>query len=154
VVPLAILIPKDTTPTRNKDLAVKHPILPGAPWAFVKKEFAGFAAISELSDWLDAQGSMDEKTKRDTRSYFAEGPGKNIGSFFSMPLLQLADAATGVPLGVLNLHSTNEGIAEVKGAERLSPLLEPFRQLLSILVIVRETLLDSAAHAEKEKPNE
>lgn len=149
--PVALLIPTDTTPTRNKDLAEKHPMLPGAPWSFVKKEFAGFTAITELSEWLEAQGSMDEKTKHDVRFYFSEGQGKDISSFVSMPLLGLADAADDVPLGVLNLHSNHVGIAGVKGAERLSPLLEPFRQLLSILVIVRDSIRVNSVVSEDSK---
>lgn len=136
VPPLCLPLPKDKQATRDKMLNARYSVMPGAPWAYVHKEFVGFPTIQMLDEWLDTTSSLDTKTMEDLRLYFKTGEGRNIHSFISMPLLDVGNKELAV--GVLNLHSDRTGLLEEKGAERFSPLLEPFRLLLSILIAVRE----------------
>lgn len=133
---LVVPVPRDIKPVRGKDLADLHPVLPGAAWSFVHREYAGFVTISELNHWLEVRCSASEQDKERVRNYFRkDGPGAHIGSLASMPLLALGDEAK--PLGVLNLHSEAPGLAAERGGDRLSPVLEPFRMMLSILLTAR-----------------
>ena len=116
-----------------------HPVLPGAAWAFVHREFAGFDTIEKLDRWLEERCSAAGQNKERIRQYFRQGgTGAHIQSFASMPLLALGPASDSArPLGVLNLHSEQPGLAAERGGDRLSPLMEPFRMMLSILLTVR-----------------
>ena len=132
-------------PKRVEALAVdggkmKYQFLPGATWAFVRQEFAGFPAIQDLENWLNERCAVDEYVKESVRSYFRHGDGKEIKSFVSIPLFKILATGQEQPeiYGVLNLHSEHEGILKEKGGERFTPLMEPFRQLLFILIEFRK----------------
>lgn len=139
VAELIIPIPRKTDPTRSKNLSELHPVLPGAAWAFVYKEFAGFATIDKLDEWLELRSSAASDRKESVRSYFRiGGAGARISSFASRPLLEPGtESEMDKPLGVLNLHSDRPGLLAVRGGDRFSPLLEPFCMMLSILLVLR-----------------
>lgn len=136
---LIVPVPRDITPVRNKNMVEMHPVLPGAAWAFVRREFAGFDTIEKLDHWLEERCSASGQNKERIRAYFGKGgAGAHIQSFASMPLFALGPAGeTARPLGVLNLHSEQPGLAAERGGDRLSPLMEPFRMMLSILLTAR-----------------
>ena len=136
---LIVPVPKKISPVRGKNMVELHPVLPGAAWAFVHREFAGFDTIEKLDRWLEERCSAAAENKERIRAYFRQGgEGAYIRSFASMPILALGPAGDSErPLGVLNLHSEQPGLAAERGGDRLSPLMEPFRMMLSILLTAR-----------------
>jgi hypothetical protein len=116
----------------------RDPVLPGAPWAFVRKEYASFASIPALHEWLNIKSGASISHQQAIRQYFTDGNGKHIRSFASMPLIGVdPQAEDHQPIGVLNIHSDHEGLLESMGEERFVPLIEPFRMLLSVLLVLR-----------------
>jgi hypothetical protein len=155
IFPFVMHIPKNKEPARDENFMLKFPVLPGAPWSFVYKEYAGFPTILELNEWLRMKCSVETAVQEAIRTHFSTGNGKRIRSFSSMPILALTpDVANSPALGVLNIHMYDEGLLEEKGGERFSPLLEPFRLILSILLTVRQEKLSSDKSISKEKPDE
>ena len=148
---LIVPVPRNIAPVRGKEMVELHPVLPGAAWAFVHREFAGFDTIEKLDQWLDRRCSARAEDKEKIRAYFREGgAGAHIQSFASMPLLALGQAGEGArPLGVLNLHSEQPGMAAERGGDRLSPLMEPFRMMLSILLTARSAYFPRDREATK-----
>ena len=142
IVPLAIHVPKHRLPLVTDDGKTKSPVVPGAPWALVYKEFACFTSIGTLDAWLSERCSVDEAVKARVKHYFRQGPGRHIKSFASMPILALGGGENSGCIGILNIHSSQEGLLFEKGGERFSPLMEPFRQLLSILLVSAVPNLD------------
>lgn len=138
VAPLVLRIPQKIEPTKDKDMHERHPVLPGAPWAFVHNEYVGFPTISELDGWLERNSSESTEVIESVRTYFRTGAGARIRSFACMPIQGLG-GPTDLPLAVLNIHSDDSGILQEQGGARFSPLSEPFRMLLSILIVSRET---------------
>ncbi len=134
LVELVIHIPRDRQPVTVDDGSTKYPVTPGAAWSLVNREFVSFPTISSLDEWLHDWCSVDESIKSATRRYFRDGPGKNIKSFVSMPIFALSPTSDSGCIGILNIHSNQDGLLVEKGGERFSPLMEPFRQLLSILL--------------------
>ncbi len=135
IMPLAINIPIKIEPIVIDGGKTKHPVLPGATWAFVYGEFTAFSTIQLLENWLNERCSAAESIKEKAKSYFRSGKGKHIKSFVSMPLLDLSGSdETRYCYGVLNIHSDHEGLLKEKGGDRFSPLMEPFRQLMFILL--------------------
>ncbi len=141
IFPFVIHIPKNKEPSRDGSYRLRFPVLPGAPWSFVYKEYAGFSTIHELKEWLEMKCSVEIAVQEKIRTYFSTGQGQQIRSFSSMPILALAPDVDGHVLGVLNIHRYAEGLLAEKGGERFSPLLEPFRLILSILLTVRNEKL-------------
>ncbi len=137
VASLVLPIPKNVEPTKDRELRDRYPVLPGAPWAFVYREYVGFPTITELDGWLTQRSSAATADTEAVRAYFRDGAGRNIRSFASMPLNPVTMSEKELPVGVLNLHSDHEGLLATEGGARFAPLLEPFRMLLSILVVQR-----------------
>lgn len=135
IVDLAIHIPKNRSQLVTDDGKTKSPVVPGAPWALVYKEFASFTSISTLDSWLAERCSVDEAVKARVKAYFRQGAGKHIKSFACMPIFALGAEDEAGCVGILNIHSSQEGLLVEKGGERFAPLMEPFRQLLSILLM-------------------
>lgn len=142
IVELAIHIPKNRTQLVTDDGKTKSPVVPGAPWALVYKEFASFTSISTLDAWLTERCSVDEAVKARVKTYFRQGSGKHIKSFACMPIFALGAGEEAGCVGILNIHSSQEGLLIEKGGERFAPLMEPFRQLLSILLMSAVPSLD------------
>jgi hypothetical protein len=149
VAPLLIQIPKNKASTMDRNLNPRFPVLPGAAWAFVYCEYAGFPTIAQLDEWLEHKCSASQELIKGIRDYFASGAGKNIKSFASMPILPPSRAAHRLPLGVLNLHSDRDALLAIKGGERFGPLLEPFRLLLSLLLTLRMAHLQPGLGADE-----
>lgn len=136
---LLLPIPKDKSPLVDANGREKYRVMPGAPWSFVKEQFAGFVSIASFYEWLENRCSEDGGTIKDTEEYFRSGKGKHIKSFVSMPLILPPtdggkDERDGRCIGVLNIHSVGEGLLKEKGGQRFAPICEPFLLLLSILV--------------------
>jgi hypothetical protein len=144
VAPLLIHVPRDKDPVQVDGLRRLFPVLPGAAWAFVYNEYAGFPSIGLLDEWLDNRCSAEKHLIEQIRDYFRTGPGRNIRGIASMPIpAATKDAHLEKPVAVLNLHSDREGLLVQKGGERFGPLLEPFRLLLSILLAKRMAQLSA-----------
>jgi len=146
--PIVFQIPSDPTPVFDGRMMLKYPILPCAPLAFVNKVFASYENIAKLFLWLDTKCGLDAITIDKIRNYFHTGDGKHIRSFGSIPILlpsEDADKSDDDPIGILNLHSTQENILEDNGQTLFAPLLEPFLMLLSILILKRNEAMSKVA---------
>lgn len=144
---LVMPIPRDITPAYDAAMNQRHPILPGATWAFCYKVFALFTDVRRLASWLDTKTSIDTHSSNAMKDYFSTGKGKKIGSFGSVPILQpTAEArhSDTVPMGVLNLHSSRENLLHDNGQTLFVPLLEPFLMLLGSLLVAREAIGQSS----------
>jgi hypothetical protein len=151
VLPISAVI----DPILNTRGSGKHPVLPGAPWSYVYQQFSGFVSIERLFDWLDNRCSGDAHMVQEAMSYFRSGKGKHIKSFASMPIIRpsasVVDTATQC-IGVINIHSSEEGLLQEKGGERFAPLCEPFLILLSILLSSNRFIDDSKAGGSSVEP--
>lgn len=142
-VPLVLPVPSDTSSVYDQMNKQRTPILPGATWAFVRKEFAQFPDVSEFARWIDVETSIDAHAAKKMKDYFRESEGKHIQSFGSVPIL--VKSFSGKPqiqhVGVLNLHSVETGLLADNGQTLFVPLLEPFLVVLSVLLLQREDML-------------
>lgn len=112
----------------------KPTVLPGAPAVFCDPTtFVGFENTIELATWCRDQSGLRPSVADDVESYFTDGPGKEIRSFISIPILSPTDLFESKPkvIGVLNLHSNREGILPGEKAELFVPLTVPFMFLIA-----------------------
>jgi hypothetical protein len=145
---LVIPIPKEVAPVLDSQKRQRYPVLPGAPWSFVYREFASFPTIALLSQWLDERSSASEEDRAAIREHFEKGAGSAIKSFVSMPIDDSAPSGETPPvLGVLNIHSSSVDILGVKGSERFAPLVEPLLGCLTVLINLRFDVQSQAVTA-------
>lgn len=134
--PLVLPLPRNREPCLDARMQRRYPVLPGAPWAFIYREYAGFPSVADLNEWLEQRSSEHLELVMAIRTYFNDGGrGAHVRSLVSMPILSADEPR--VPIGVLNLHSNEEGLLAIKGAERFSPLIEPLRACLGVLLLQR-----------------
>jgi hypothetical protein len=110
----------------------KPTILPGAPAVYCDpSNFAGFENTLELAKWCRDQSGLRASIADDIERYFRDGPGKEIRSFISIPIV-LPDGADppGETIGVLNLHSNRERMLPGEKAALFAPLTTPFVLLI------------------------
>lgn len=149
---IILQIPSDASPVHDKEMNLRYPLLPGAPLAFINKVFVSYESISKLHEWIDTKCGLEARAISKIKSYFSHGDGKSIRSFCSIPiLLPTKDANTGTanPIGILNLHSAEEGILQDNGQTLFAPLLEPFLMLLSLLLLKRKDISIAAVNVTK-----
>jgi|GEM_PF-2051391 len=127
---------KNPVIVKNKEMS---PILPGAVWAFCREEMAQFTDVSKYVEWLEKQTSIDPHSAKAMTDYFHTGKGQHIKSFCSLPII-LPHSSPNIPIAVLNIHSTDVGLLAENGQTLFAPLLEPFLNMLSILLVERERL--------------
>lgn len=126
VPPMMLPIPKPEYRSDNG----KPTILPGAPNVFCNPDhrFAGFENTLQLATWCHDHSGLRPSIADDIKRYFTEGPGKEIRSFISIPVV--SPNSTEV-LGVLNMHSNRDGFLWGEQAELFVPLTTPFMLLIS-----------------------
>lgn len=142
--PVVLPVPVDLSLAYDVNRKSRSPVLPGAAWAHVNKQFAQFPDVSKFAEWIDERTSIDTHAANAMKDYFFKGDGDHIKSFGSIPVLSPA-AKRGLehlrPIAVLNLHSNEPGLLEDNGQTLFVPLLEPFLVLISILLVERNSLL-------------
>lgn len=130
ITPIILPIPK-------KDLRMdkgKPTVLPGAPAVFCDPStFVGFENTLQLAAWCRDQSGLRASIAEDVERYFVDGPGKEIRSFISIPIMLPPEGpgAKHTVIGVLNLHSNREGILPGEKAELFVPLTAPFMLLIA-----------------------
>ena len=125
VPPIMLPIPK---PEYRSDKG-KPTILPGAPDVFCNpNRFAGFENTLQLATWCREHSGLRASIAEDIERYFTEGPGKEIRSFISIPVVSPSSEEV---LGVLNLNSNRDGFLLGEQAGLFVPLTTPFMLLIS-----------------------
>ena len=96
--------------------------LPGAPYAFLSRQSAGYRDSLTLPEWCRAQGDFPPSVQDELTEYFAHGPGKAVRSFVSTPLRG--------ELGVLNLHANRPDLLgpQLEKRETFQALVTPLLQ--------------------------
>ena len=112
----------------------KPTVLPGAPAAFCDPtKSVGFENTLQLSTWCRQHSGLRESVAEEVEKYFVDGPGKEIRSFISIPILLPSTVPDATPtiLGVLNLHSNRDRILPGEKAGLFVPLTAPFTSLIA-----------------------
>ncbi len=114
----------------------KSTVIPGAPTSYVKGTFDGFATIDAFLQRMHDHTSLDRRLVGRVQEYFTAGPGKDIKSFASLPIVAINGASedpkqteapnSRKPLGVLNIHSQRPGMLIDNGSSLFAPLMGPF----------------------------
>jgi hypothetical protein len=123
----AIVLPVPLTARRGN----RYLVLPGAPFAFISGEPAGYLDSTTLPDWVRKSADMPPSVATELEHYFAEGPGKRIRSFISTPL----QTVSGVRLGILNIDADRPDI--------LGPRQEKRESFLALITPVLQDLTDA-----------
>lgn len=144
--------------------STKSTVIPGAPTSYVKRTFDGFASIDAFLQRIHDHTSLDRQLVGKVQEYFTTGPGKDIKSFASLPIVAInkpsealkqgaetSDSET--PLGVLNIHSQRPGMLIDNGASLFAPLMGPSVSVLAILLVHRTELasVESSPPADRER---
>jgi len=130
VKPIMLPIPK----TQYRADKGKPTVLPGAPAVFCDPtRFVGFENTLQLATWCREHSGLRASVAEDVERYFVDGPGKEIRSFISIPIVLPAAKPDSKPevLGVINLHSNREGILPGEKAGLFVPLTAPFMLLIA-----------------------
>jgi hypothetical protein len=96
--------------------------LPGAPYAFLSRQSAGYRDSLTLPEWCRTQGDFPPSVQDELTEYFSRGPGKAVRSFVSTPLRD--------ELGVLNLHANRPDLLgpRLEKRETFQALVTPLLQ--------------------------
>lgn len=159
--PISLPVPSDNADYYDSgSRATKSVVIPGAPTSYVKATFDAFATIDAFLQRLHDHTSLDRRLVGRVQDYFTIGPGKDIKSFASLPIVGFAEPGSGeagarsndpqsasvmTPLGVLNIHSQRPGLLADNGATLFAPLMGPFLSLLAILLVHRQELAVAAS---------
>lgn len=138
-VSLVLPVHRETKKIVDHEGKERFRVLPGAPWAYTYRAAAWFESVDIFVDSLINTTSLDHYSVLKVREYFEEGPARDVKSFASIPILQPSfemEQGSEV-LGVLNLHSSEEGLLSDNGKTLYAPLLAPFNLLLSVLLVER-----------------
>lgn len=123
-----------TLPVRNKAKSKetnKFKVLPGAPIAIALNAPNIYFNARTICDWFRKEGDFDETIVSQVSDYFNKGHGKEIKSFFSLPLS--CDGAE--PIAVLNIHKNVTHMLSKKDQFDLyREVMSPFLAMLSELV--------------------
>jgi hypothetical protein len=153
-VPSIVLpIPVSTEVDLGPEQGVRSKLIPGAPFAAVTHRYAAFDSIRAMLDWCRNRSDTTRETLRELTAYFHNGQGAAVKSFISIPICVAvpahnapADLLAGLAipredgksieicLGVLNIHSKNEGILGGTGYPMFVPIIEPFVTALAMLL--------------------
>lgn len=111
-------------------------VLPGAPYAWVRKKWVAYPSQSTLLDWCRSKGAFTDDVLGAIRAYFESPAGRSVQAFASLPF---PPGTEGDPIGVLNVHCNQPGLFAGRDPVRhLFPLLNPIlwivRDLIEILV--------------------
>lgn len=128
----AIMLPIPKPEYRSDD--GKPTILPGAPTVFCDPtKFAGFENTLQLATWCREYSGLRASIAETIERYFVDGPGTEIRSFISVPIILPPTQPDEKPtvLGVLNLHSNREGILPGEKGGLFVPLTTPFMLIIA-----------------------
>jgi hypothetical protein len=96
--------------------------LPGAPYAYLSDETAGYENTASLAEWVETKGNFPPSVAAQLRDYFSAGPGGQIKSFISTPLV----TARKRKIGVLNIHADRPSLlARIEKQQTFQALLTP-----------------------------
>lgn len=104
--------------------------LPGAPFAFLTRNAAGYNDTQTIVEWCRDQGDFLPSVQQQLVEYFSSGRGRDIRSFISMPLDR--------QLGVLNVHANRPDI--------LGPRIERRETFRALITPVLQDLADAVGH--------
>lgn len=153
-VPSIVLpIPLSTAVDLGPELGVRSKLIPGAPFAAVTHRYAAFDSIRAMLDWCRNRSDTTRETLSELTAFFHNGQGATVKSFISIPICVVVPAHNAPPdllaglsivsedkksieicLGVLNIHSKNEGILGGTGYPMFVPIIEPFVTVLAMLL--------------------
>lgn len=123
-----------TLPVRNKaisDETGKFNVLPGGPMAVALNAPNIYIDTNTIKNWFEKEGDFNETIVAKVADYFSKGPGKEIKSFFSLPLS--CDGAE--PIAVLNVHKNKALMLSKKDQFDLyREIMSPFLAMLSELI--------------------
>lgn len=134
---LALPVPHDTG---GPSLKRKWNVLPGAPLAYVRKDFEWFSPVSELHTWSAANCDLRDEVRQGIREYF---DGKSFESFMSVPVFspsaqyELSDRRE--VCAVINVHwDKGNRLTVVEAASNFARAIYP------LCVFVSELLKESS----------
>jgi hypothetical protein len=171
LVTIHLPIPAEGMDYFDADLGrTRSSLVPGAATSYVKGTFDSFATIDDFLARLK-ESSLDRTHVGAIQRHFVEGPGRDIKSFATLPVMDLTlsgveseEEAIGRtaarPLAVLVLQSSAIGLLADNGATLFAPLAGPFLNLLAMLLIRREEFVGAVAatptedrHTSQEPPH-
>jgi hypothetical protein len=119
--------------------------LPGAPYAYLTDETAGYENTLSLADWVVTKGSFPPSVAEELKEYFTAGPGQQIKSFISTPLV----TATKHKIGVLNIHADRASLLAPR-AEKQETFQALVTPILHDLADAVEALIEQETGLRKE----
>lgn len=125
----SLILPVPLLTERNGRAAA----LPGAPFALLTLQTAGYDDTATLGDWCREKGDFPPSVVEELHSYFVNGPGRAIRSFISMPLI----TPSGDAIAIANIHANRPGL--------LGPRLERRDTFQALLTPVVQDLTDVVA---------
>jgi len=135
--PFAFPVPYIDEPLDDKKIK-KSQLLPGAPWAFITKEFHSFLNPEELIAFVEQKMDFRPTTKNDfiqkLVTYFSSPEGQMVKSFISIPIPPPDFAKNSKPIGILNIHRDTPDMFKDKGNRLFPHLIHPFLGILSRLL--------------------
>jgi len=145
----ALPVPKIENRGRDK----KWRWLPGAPAAFLEKEFSTFSDTAAMATWVRENTELSSRIADDVDAYF-KGHGQ-VTSMLAAPVFTPTasqDRDEWEVIAVLNLHWTNARVLSYEAAiDALAHVLYPFRVVLAELLGTQEIkdLLNELVNAEQ-----
>ena len=118
----------------------KYRVLPGAPVAFVDREFDVYADTNRLASWCETQGDFTKDVIKRLERFFEEN--SQVRSFVSIPLFARAKRDED-PFAVLNIHSDQPNLLTAEGNPEspivhFAPIVMPIQIILVKLLLLRE----------------
>jgi len=130
--PFALPIPVDSG--KSKETGDGWRVLPGAPRAYVHRNFEHFSPATELATWCEQHGDFNQYVITKVRDYFKSTT--TIAGFCSMPLFRPTHSFESLDerevVGVLNLHwSSGRLFNNPAAAKSFGEAIFPVRALLA-----------------------
>jgi len=136
--PFAFPVPYIDEPLDDRKIK-KSLLLPGAPWAFITKEFHSFLNPEELIAFveqkMDFRPTTRDKFIEKLRNYFSSPEGQKVKSFISIPIPPPDFDKNSRPIGILNIHRDTPDMFKDKGNKLFPHLIHPFLGILSRLLV-------------------
>ncbi|HVZ35084.1 MAG TPA: hypothetical protein VG963_21810 [Polyangiaceae bacterium] len=110
-------------------------VLPGAPFAYIKKDFEHFHPGEQIAEWMKDHGDFQPSVIEKVGDYFIKNRDK-IAGFMSLPIFiptpEFQDASEREICGILNIHwSAADILDQVETARKFGHTIYPLRVLIS-----------------------
>lgn len=145
LVSLVFPVPFDATTVVG--LETRYTALPGAPLAWIRRDWVSYPTQDALLTWCEKHGAYAATVIPALRHYL-RGDGVSVQSFVSIPIARYDANPINEPCAILNIHCDRPGL--LKNQERirlLLPLVAPLLATLDELLDVLETLQNAEASA-------